>query len=653
MFLRSFSTSAINNGSVKSKLKLLLTTKDPKKALTKKEIAQKNQKIIKLKQQHRSKPLNPQKFKTIIKNENYQQEDITPEIALMLNSASDTSTGNLKLLYNYLGTSGFQLQDSYVIEKDVLKFLGKGHDMKAILLCKLAKSNGIVGMNRILQYYLDNSMYNNALKLVNWRKKWNVPMNEQSFTILFNGFGKSEKFLTENQLDKLYNIYMDITQKYRERRKVENQLIESDDEKKITILTRTHINSVLSCLTNSKNQEYAWKIFKNLALSGPHSADNITMTVMLNGLRNIDDEKVFIKRFRLLLNEAIQTKIDLGNKVDLMLLTSLVTSIATHCSSNNKESVATLADEKQKVYSLIFNYVDLKKYNFEDFQKIEIYNEKRKLLPNKKLLTSLVKLTSIMPNVNANDYFFRILEKNYKSMDNIFVKEWLIGSSKSNKVSNVGENTYESLRKLIDFLQKNNKDYLKVISNDNFSLVNFTFSCLASQSFHLNNQYFNSKRWKINEDNKDTFQMLKKKSNYKLLHISQQLKNMIPETTLINDINTYHSYLNSIHNLQLNLNDEIKIIFDSLKVINNYQVDNESREAISKKNLLALKGILLNIMKYSKSATSRFKFQLLSQTNHTYKDRESINLQLKSLKRFMSVLIEPVYSLDKLIKNSK
>lgn len=107
-------------------------------------------------------------------------------------------TKDKRLFYTILGVNGEQLRDSKLIANDVQKFLKRGQLEKAVFLARLAKKKGVVGMNLIMKYYFEVvQSQQSAVDIFNWRKKWGVPIDQHSITILFNGLSKQENLVSK------------------------------------------------------------------------------------------------------------------------------------------------------------------------------------------------------------------------------------------------------------------------------------------------------------------------------------------------------------------------------------------------------------------------------------------------------------------------
>lgn len=175
---------------------------------------------------------------------------------------------NKRLIYSFLGISGEQLKDALIVNSDVKKFLARGEVSKAIYLCKLAGKKGTVAMNFVMQYYLDNGRSDDAISLFQYRKKWGVPVNEVTYTILFDGLSNQKTGLGT----KLINFITKNLQTLKER-----------DE-----LSIIHVNAAMKAIYNSNEPLSALKVME--ALPKDIKLDNKSYSIIFKGLSQIKGE---------------------------------------------------------------------------------------------------------------------------------------------------------------------------------------------------------------------------------------------------------------------------------------------------------------------------------------------------------------------------
>ncbi|ODQ65060.1 hypothetical protein NADFUDRAFT_42359 [Nadsonia fulvescens var. elongata DSM 6958] len=178
---------------------------------------------------------------------------------------------NFGKVLEYLGTSRNQLLDPYIVSKDTKKLLDKGEPVKAMYLARLAKDKGTVGLNLVLQYYMDKRLYQRALDLLNDMKKWSCPPNDHTYTIMLKGLGTFSEF-TPRGLEIVVKIYDTLA-----------------TEQKINIFQR---NSALrACLQTPQGFSLALKIYNEMPIKGRNVANRFTFSMIFNTLKPTYGEK--------------------------------------------------------------------------------------------------------------------------------------------------------------------------------------------------------------------------------------------------------------------------------------------------------------------------------------------------------------------------
>ncbi|CUM55549.1 PPR repeat-containing protein [Debaryomyces fabryi] len=197
-----------------------------------------------------------------------------------------------KLILKLLGTNTTQLNDPFLVTRDVLKLLERDREIsRAVYLAKLAGSeSGVVGMNAVLQWLLERGDTKAAFRNFQDRKKWGIPITEHTYTIFFDGLAKAHEWgkVSDDMAEKCMQIFESFKESSSTKAKQSNEL-KADKRSKCTII---HFNSCLSLLLkNFKNgQQYAWTFF-DLLLPGNNGsssaliADSQTFTIFLNGIK--------------------------------------------------------------------------------------------------------------------------------------------------------------------------------------------------------------------------------------------------------------------------------------------------------------------------------------------------------------------------------
>lgn len=205
-----------------------------------------------------------------VANEGIQEIEIGPT------SQSDLKFINItkdrRMLYTILGVNGEQLRDSKLIAEDVKKFLKRGQVEKAVFLARLAKTKGAAAMNSIMEYYFYELKYpQSAIKMFNWRKKWGVPSNEYTNTILFKGLAQQEQHASKAAASLVMKII--------------DGLISREE------LSQIEYNAALGALTNCIDVTHAFELFEK-RVKGV-KPDAITYLWMLRACSRIKTDKLF------------------------------------------------------------------------------------------------------------------------------------------------------------------------------------------------------------------------------------------------------------------------------------------------------------------------------------------------------------------------
>lgn len=199
---------------------------------------------------------------------------------------------DLRLLLALLGTNELQIKDPYLVTKDVLKLLERDRSAeRAFQLAKLAgEESGIVGMNAVLQWYLEKGDVKGALKCFQERKKMRVPPNAHTYVILFDGLAKAHAWgavpshICQRSIEHFTSFRLEVLKELTKRPSRRNDLGRCDIE---------HFNSLLSLLVKNfdNDQELAWAFFNELIPDpkGPKLPILVptiqTFTIFLNGIK--------------------------------------------------------------------------------------------------------------------------------------------------------------------------------------------------------------------------------------------------------------------------------------------------------------------------------------------------------------------------------
>lgn len=263
------------------------------------------------------------------------------------------------IAYTLLGVSQDQLKDEFVVTKSVVNLLMRDQNTeRAEFLARLAGANGQVAMNAILSWLLERGDIKLAFKNFQNRKKWNIPANHYSYTILFDGIAKSQEWgkMPQDVCDKCIAIFEHQNTVYQNSMKSKNK---DTDEVKVEI---EQFNSCLNVLVKNfeTRQLTAWTFFNKILVKIDANSNEFkiipdcnTFTTMLNGARKYslhEAEKITADRHMPLQEKTVkllEIQAKLINTSEVML--EKVVSAATPPKPPTKKQV----DQNQE---LLFQY---------------------------------------------------------------------------------------------------------------------------------------------------------------------------------------------------------------------------------------------------------------------------------------------------------
>lgn len=207
-----------------------------------------------------------------------------------------------RLFLHLLGSNSEQIKDPFVVTKDVLKLLERDQEItRAVQLARTAgPTSGIVGMNAVMQWLLERGDVKGAFRNFNDRKKWSIPPNSHTYTILFDGLAKCHEW--GKVPDDIARKCIDIFETFREKAALDmERASESREKNAVSKCTIEHFNACLSLLVKSfkDDQELAWSFFDNLIPSENKGEtkfptlipDGQTFTILLNGIKRNFNKK--------------------------------------------------------------------------------------------------------------------------------------------------------------------------------------------------------------------------------------------------------------------------------------------------------------------------------------------------------------------------
>lgn len=225
--------------------------------------------------------------------------------ALMAHKKATRKPVELKLLHFLLGVTPAQLKDPYTVTKEALKLLHRDNSIdRAQLLCMLARENGAVGMNAVMQWCFEHGNVQEGQKCMNNRKKWAIPTNTQTHVLYFSGMASAHPWgkLSDATAATLVNYF------------------DSLDRPRHDVF-----NACLSALMKnfSHNQLTAWSFFDRLEEAAIFPTSH-TFTIFLHGVRQLFRQKTDEIQALQELSATERTRKLLENQKDLLKIANKV-----------------------------------------------------------------------------------------------------------------------------------------------------------------------------------------------------------------------------------------------------------------------------------------------------------------------------------------
>ena len=290
------------------------------------------------------------------------------------------SQSNVRLTYKILGTSGRQLQDSLIVDKDVQKLLAKDDLLRAKQLARMARYQGLFAYGTILQYLLERGQVNDAFDIFMDLKKRGYKTRGRFYNILISGYADAtSKFsgkaaISQQKIDQLYRAF------------------QKDHAENNPDLSIFHVNSLLKVLRKGKRLDLALHLYDSLksVRSGklrlkPDVRTYTEMLRILSGAKpdnsNIDFSEIVNKAETIFFNAQNNMHI----KVDSFLVRAYA-SLYAYCDDLKLRARAvTILREWFRLCSLeeIKKEIDIKNYNEEIWNQVLAKKGKKVIDENK------------------------------------------------------------------------------------------------------------------------------------------------------------------------------------------------------------------------------------------------------------------------------
>lgn len=172
-----------------------------------------------------------------------------------------------RIIMTLTGVNRNLLRDSYFVARDVQQLLERDNDItRAMEVCRLAKKEGAVAINAIIEWCLKRSKTDLAHKVLVNRGKWGIPLTPYTYVIYFSGLSDSHEWgLVPSRLGR------DAIDRFKTNKTIQN--VET-------------FNAALKLLMKdySNDQALAWEFFDTLDVIKIRP-DAQTFTIFLQGLK--------------------------------------------------------------------------------------------------------------------------------------------------------------------------------------------------------------------------------------------------------------------------------------------------------------------------------------------------------------------------------
>lgn len=180
---------------------------------------------------------------------------------------------NLRLNYKILGTSGSQLQDSLVVDKDVTKFLERDDLAKAVKLMEMARYQGGFALGTIVKYLIKKGKINESFDLISKFKKRGLPLNGRVLNIIISDYADAISAKTVDKSDAKIIKLMKI---------VQNEIARGNSD-----ISKIHVNSLMKLFRRARHPELAYHFYHFIKEKKAIKPDVRTYTELFRNMANI------------------------------------------------------------------------------------------------------------------------------------------------------------------------------------------------------------------------------------------------------------------------------------------------------------------------------------------------------------------------------
>lgn len=228
-----------------------------------------------------------------------------------------------------------QLSNGYTIGNIVEDHLNHKRPAYAMHLCRMARKEGTVAMNKLLFHLCKTDDFTLVFKVFNNLKKWGVPTNERTFSILTHAGVNSDSRMYKPNIKILLQIYKDAMSKTNS-----------------PLSKRIYTNSTLVSLCRFSLPRNAYHFYYEIPRHGRFSRDEVTYTTMFNLIARHKNDTDFpiLKTLDATIWNEVNERVKDG---DMKMTPRLVSA---YCNSLSNNSNQTSYREIIDVYQTYFDF---------------------------------------------------------------------------------------------------------------------------------------------------------------------------------------------------------------------------------------------------------------------------------------------------------
>lgn len=180
---------------------------------------------------------------------------------------------NLRLNYKVLGTSGSQLKDSLIVDKDVAKFLERDDIVRAVKLMEMARYQGSFALGTIVRYLIKTGKINESFDLISKFKKRGLKLNGRVLNIMISDYSDAIADKTVEKSDMKIVKLLKL---------VQGEISKGNEE-----ISKIHVNSLMKLFRKARHPQLSYHFYKFVKDRKSIKPDVRTYTELFRSLANI------------------------------------------------------------------------------------------------------------------------------------------------------------------------------------------------------------------------------------------------------------------------------------------------------------------------------------------------------------------------------